>query len=121
MVTRHDKGMEGEELAARYLKERGIEVITRNFRCPIGEIDMVGRHGKTVVFIEVRSRTDSRFGLPQESITRSKQKRLTRLAQWYLKRFGLEREPARFDVVAILWRDGEPEVKWIPNAFEAYQ
>jgi len=119
MVTRHDKGREGEFLAAEYLKQHGIKVVAQNFRCPIGEIDLIGRDGKTIVFVEVRSRSTANYGLPQESISRSKQRRLTRLAQWYLKRYGLERESARFDVVAILWQDGKPELTWIVNAFEA--
>ena len=119
MVTRYDKGRKGEILAAEYLERHGIKVVTQNFRCPIGEIDLVGRDGKTIVFVEVRSRSTVNYGLPQESISASKQRRLTRLAQWYLKRHGWEREPARFDVIAILWREGSPELTWIVNAFEA--
>ena len=120
MVTRQDKGKRGELLAAEYLKQHGLKVVAQNFRCPIGEIDLIGRDGKTIVFVEVRSRSTANFGTPQESISLSKQRKLTHLAQWYLKKQGLEREPARFDVIAIIWRDGMPDLTWIVNAFEAY-
>jgi putative endonuclease len=69
--------------------------------------------------VEVRSRSTERYGPPEASVTFSKQKRLVRLAQVYLKKHKLERRPARFDVVAITWKSGVPEVKWFANAFEA--
>lgn len=119
MTNRRQKGKEGEDLAAQFLKRRGLKITERNVRCTLGEIDLVGRDGKTIVFVEVKSRYAGGYGLAQESVTPAKQRRLTRLAQWYLKRNGLEREPARFDVVAINWKDGEPEFTWIANAFEA--
>ncbi len=119
MLTRQDKGKASEELAEAFLVKNGMEVLTRNFRCPIGEIDLVGRHERTIVFVEVRARYASSHGSPQESITYTKRRRLTRLAHWYLKRYRLERHSARFDVVAITWRAGEPEITWIANAFEA--
>lgn len=119
MATRYEKGRHGEDVAVRFLKQQGLQVIAQNVRCPLGEIDIVGRDGKTIVFVEVKSRSSSGYGLPQESVTRSKQRRLTRLAQWYIKSHRLELQPARFDVVAVSWKGGEPEVTWIPNAFEA--
>ncbi|GLI35820.1 hypothetical protein DAMNIGENAA_32530 [Desulforhabdus amnigena] len=106
-------------MAAEFLSKKGMEIVARNVRCLFGEIDLICRTGKTTVFVEVKSRYAHRFGLPQESVSRTKQKKLTRLAQWYLKSKGLERQPARFDVVAILWKGGEAELTWIVNAFEA--
>jgi len=119
VVTRQTKGREGESLAAKFLEERGVVVVDRNIRCPLGEIDLVGRDGRVIVFVEVRSRFSGRYGSPQESVSRSKQKRLTRLAQWYLKKHRLEGRSARFDVVAITWKAGESDIAWIVNAFEA--
>ncbi|MGV8074649.1 MAG: YraN family protein [Syntrophobacteraceae bacterium] len=118
-ANRHEKGKQGEDIAARFLEECGIRIIAQNVRSFLGEIDIIGRDGNTVVFVEVKSRSFPGYGLPQESVTLSKQRRLTRLAQWYIKTHGLERRPARFDVIAITWKSGEPEVTWIPNAFEA--
>jgi putative endonuclease len=118
-ATRYEKGRIGEDLAADFLEKQGLEILTRNFRCPIGEIDLVGRDGRTLVFVEVKSRSGAGYGLPQESVSWTKQKRLTRLAQWYLKQNRYDRQPARFDVIAITWKAGEPQIRWIPNAFDA--
>ncbi len=119
MENRYQKGKEGERLAAEFLEQRGCELLDRNFRCQLGEIDLVVRDGKTVVFVEVKSRKGLRHGLPQEAVSRVKQRRLTLVARWYLKANRLERHSARFDVVAITWEEKKPEVTWIVNAFEA--
>lgn len=119
MASRHKKGKQGELLAAKFLEGQGLRIATHNFRCPLGEIDLVGWDRETVVIVEVRSRYCKNFGLAQESISINKQQRLTRLAQWYLKQNRLEGRPARFDVVAIDWSDAEPRITWVPNAFEA--
>lgn len=116
---RQQKGRAGEELACEFLRERGLEVVARNFRCSLGEIDLICLEGETVVFVEVKSRRSTSYGLPQEAVTVAKQRRLTRLAQWYIKVHRLEGRRARFDVVAIMWREGAPEINWIVNAFDA--
>jgi putative endonuclease len=119
MLNRKQKGKLGEDLAADFLKQHGLQVLAQNVRCPLGEIDLIGRDGKTLVFVEVKSRFAAGYGAPQELVSRAKQRRLTRLAQWYLKQHRLENQPARFDVIAIRWQDAKPEVNWIPNAFDA--
>jgi putative endonuclease len=96
-----------------------LTVHERNFRCAIGEIDLVCLDGDVIVFVEVRSRSSLRFGLPEESISPQKRQRLTRLAYWYLKKNGLQRRSARFDVVTVTWNAGIRKVNWIVNAFEA--
>ena len=106
-------------LAAQFLESKGLRIAARNFRCPIGEIDLIGWDGKTIVFIEVKSRYSKNFGLPQEAVSLTKQKRLTRLGQWYIKQNRLQGRPARFDVIAIDWQSGAPELTWIVNAFDA--
>ena len=120
---RRAEGKQGEDLAADFLAKHGLRVVERNFRCPIGEIDIVAQDGAAVVFVEVRARragSRSHHLLAQESVSQKKQWRLTRLAQWYIKRRGLERLPARFDVIGVTWsEDGTPELSWIVNAFEA--
>ncbi len=118
-ANRQQKGRKAEEIAAGFLKGQGLEIVGRNVRCLLGEIDLVAWHGRTVVFVEVKSRYSQGFGTPQEMVSVAKQKRLTRLAQWYLKKHDLLRQPARFDVVAIQWVEGEPLVTWIANAFAA--
>ena len=93
--------------------------MTANYRCALGEIDLICRDGATYVFVEVRSRSGSSHGSAQESVTRRKQQRLVRLAQWYLKEVRQPRASARFDVVAVKWRGGEADLAWIANAFGA--
>ena len=118
MRSRYNKGKEGESAAAAYLSSSGIKILERNFRCPLGEIDLVAKDGKTIVFVEVRDRQADGICSPEESITIYKRRRLTRAALWYLKQRGLLDSHARFDVVAIRWDGEKPEINWIVNAFE---
>jgi len=118
MRSRYTKGKEGESAAAQYLSSCGIKILERNFRCPLGEIDLVAKDGKTIVFVEVRARQADGICSPEESITIYKRRRLTRAALWYLKQRGRLDSHARFDVVAIRWDGEKPEINWIVNAFE---
>lgn len=103
-----------EETACRYLTENGLEILKRNFRVRQGEIDIVARDGKTLVFVEVKYRKDAAAGLPQEAVSVRKQKQISKVAVFYLSFAGLSIDtPCRFDVVAIC---GE-EISWIKNAF----
>lgn len=119
--NRHEKGRLGEDVAARHIEAQGLHIVARNVRLPIGEIDLIARDGKTLVFVEVKSVYGRGGRLPQEAVSVSKQRRLTRLALWYMRKEGLYRQPARFDVVAITWNGEEPEIQWIVNAFEAIE
>lgn len=119
MATRQSKGKQGEEMAAAFLKAKGMAVLGANVRCALGELDLVCRDGQTIVFVEVKTRHGRGFGLPQESVSPSKQKKLTLLARWYLQRHRLHGCPARFDVIAIDFGIQEPEIVWISNAFDA--
>jgi putative endonuclease len=95
-------GAQGEETAARYLAGQGYKIVDRNFRCPLGEIDLIAKEGNTLCFIEVKARRSIRFGWPEESVTPFKQMRLRRLSQWYLKARRLPDAQVRFDVVSLL-------------------
>ena len=117
-ASRYIEGKKGERAAAEYLSSSGIKILDRNFRCPLGEIDLVAKDGKTIVFVEVRARQADGICSPEESITMYKRRRLTRAALWYLKQRGLLDSYARFDVVAVRWNGEEPEINWIVNAFE---
>ncbi len=118
VMSRYSKGKQGENAAAEYLAGSGIRILERNFRCPLGEIDLVAKDGRTIVFVEVRARQADGLCSPEESITVYKRRRLTRAALWYLKQRGLLDSHARFDVIAIRWNGEEPEINWIVNAFE---
>jgi len=111
--TTTTRGREAEERAACYLESRGQRVIARNFKVRGGEIDLICRDGKVLVFVEVRQRSRSDFGGAGASITPSKRRRIVLAAQHYL--LGKAGCDCRFDCVLI---DGE-HLEWIKNAFSA--
>ena len=113
-------GRDAEELACRYLVERGLQVTARNYRCPRGEIDLIMRDGDSVVFVEVRYRRSSRFGSGAETVDSRKQSRLIATAMHYLQaNRNVAKHPARFDVVAVSPGDVRQSVQWIRDAFQA--
>ncbi|TAJ80333.1 MAG: YraN family protein [Gallionellaceae bacterium] len=108
-------GAQAEDIAARYLQQRGLELITRNYRCRFGEIDLILQDGATLVFVEVRLRSGSRFGGAVASIDARKQGKLIHAAQHYLAT--LEHlPPCRFDAVLL---DASNNLEWVRNAFSA--
>lgn len=100
--ARRSLGMEGEAQAAAWYQAQGYEVVCRNWRCRDGELDLVVRRGAELVFVEVKTRTTDRFGVPAEAVTPAKQRRLRGLATRYLADTGTRSPQLRFDVVAIL-------------------
>jgi putative endonuclease len=112
-------GPRGENLAARFLRNLGYRIIVRNFRCEVGEIDIIARDGKTLVFVEVKTRADDE-PTPETQVNSTKQHQLTKAARYYLSRYGSPQPPARFDVVAIVWPSNQPaRIRHTPAAFEA--
>lgn len=96
-------GSEKEKLAGEYLKRAGYEILEYNFFAKAGEIDLVARDGEYLVFVEVKYRSSSSNGLPEEAVNARKIQRITRAAQYYLMKRGYDQEtPCRFDVVAIM-------------------
>jgi putative endonuclease len=114
---RRQLGEAGEDLAAAALKKQGYKILERNYTCTLGEIDLIARQGKTLVFIEVKTRRSERFGAPQEAVSPAKQARLRRLAAYYLKQKRLGEVAVRFDVVAITFASDAPRVEIIQEAF----
>lgn len=111
-------GKIAEDLACDYLQNQGLKLVTRNFYCRCGEIDLVMRDKEYLVFIEIRSRNTNRFGGGAASITHHKQQKLLKTAQYYLQQNKLlEKIPCRFDVIAILSVQSRAEIEWIKNAF----
>jgi putative endonuclease len=95
-------GERGEDAAAAYLERIGVTVVERNWRCPQGEIDIVGLDGESVVLCEVKTRRTPAKGNPEEAITAAKRRRYARLAQAYLQESGLTKVTVRFDVIGLL-------------------
>ena len=114
-------GRRGEDVAARFLRRLGYKILARSRRLDPGELDLVALDGRTIVFIEVKTRQSQQAGHPAEAVDDIKQRRLTRLAVTFLKRHGLLEYPARFDVVAITWPEGRgrPQIEHFRNAFPA--
>jgi putative endonuclease len=114
-------GVRGERAATRFLKRQGYVIVGRGERDRIGELDIVAVDGKTIVFVEVKTRASHDRGHPAEAIDRDKQRQLTRVALSYLRRHDLLEYSARFDVVAVTWpaNQKQPTIEHIKNAFEA--
>ena len=114
------KGADYEARAARFLRARGLSILQANYRCRCGEIDLIARHDRHLVFVEVRSRGNPRFSSAAASVNRRKQRKLLRTAQFFLQQHPeLAQLPCRFDVIAFEPPQSPPRdaPNWIPGAF----
>ncbi len=118
-TTTGARGAAAEELCAHYLENRGLKILSRNYRTKNGEIDLIARHGEYIVFVEVRARRQSRYGSPAETVDRRKQARLVATAQHYLQAKGASDAASRFDVMAVRGENSGQQIEWIQNAFDA--
>ena len=116
-MNRKELGQRAEDLACEYLLGQGLTVVERNYYIRGGELDIVAIDGETVVFVEVRSKSNEDYGLPEETISAKKQQFLYRAAEQYLiNKKWLERN-CRFDVVSVLFKGDKAELKWYKDAF----
>jgi len=115
---RRQTGESGESIAVKFLKENGYEIIEQNYRCKLGEIDIIARDDRVLAFIEVKARRTGDFGGPKWAVTPRKQRKISMVALKYLKETEQMEKRARFDVVAIRLLPGDPDVEIIKNAFE---
>jgi putative endonuclease len=111
-------GQRGEAVAEAFLRARRYTIVARNYRCRVGEIDLVALDGPVVVFVEVRSRRGLGRGTPLESVDGRKQARVARVAQHFVAARGWHDRAARFDVVGIRFDAEPPAVEHVPGAFE---
>lgn len=119
MSTKQD-GDWGEALVEKYLSERGCRIVEREWRCRFGEIDLIAEQEGTLLFVEVKLRSNLRYGMPRESVTAKKQEKLRSAALLYLSMHGLD-APARFDVAEV-YTDAHhsarsTRIEYIENAF----
>jgi len=117
-LSTRDIGQRGEDRAARFLQKQGLVVIARNVRCRGGEIDLVCRHGKSLVFVEVRLRRSAAYGGAAASITACKQRRIVLAARHYLAAHASADCDCRFDCV-LIEGDGDNAIVWERDAFAA--
>ena len=114
-MNKRSFGSEGEQAARNYLTGKGVKILEMNYRRPTGEIDIIARHKKCLLFIEVKRRTSLRYGHPSEAVNPAKQAHILRTALLYLQEHQLEDTPMRFDVIEVL-PDG---IRHIEDAFDA--
>ena len=131
--ARQTTGLEGERIAAEFLRTNGYRLVLSNFKVPIGrnskgvaatgEIDIIALEGETICFVEVKTRTSDQFAAPLASVTRRKQRQITRTARVYRRIFGVSEMPFRFDVVSIVLNPAAaPEIElakgfWSESSF----
>jgi len=118
VMNKYQNGNYGERLAAEFLERHGYEIIKRNYHYGHGEIDIIAKDGKTLVFIEVKYRKNLEFGPPENAISKAKQRQIKKIAEAYLYENELKDQNCRIDVIAILhFKDTEPQINHIINAF----
>lgn len=116
--NKRDIGKEGEEIAAKYLTEKGFEIIERNYHYSHGEIDIVAKDKGCLVFVEVKTRLNLEYGEPEYAINPKKIKQIKKMAELYLFDKVIEEADCRFDVVAVLLEDkSNPKINYYGNAF----
>lgn len=113
-------GREGERLAKEFLERQGYRILARNYRYSGGEVDIIAKKDDELCFVEVRSRWLAQHGHPLETITRPKQKRVIRVAEYYLAQEGIAEQPVSFGAIGIVFSpDEEPDISFVPDAFMA--
>jgi putative endonuclease len=117
-LSKDDLGRLGEKLGARFLRRQGYRVVARNYACPAGELDLVALDRDTLVFVEVKTRRDDAAAMPEDAVNFHKRRQVTAAAKYYLLQTRAHDRPCRFDVLAILLREGqEPEIEHFVDAF----
>jgi putative endonuclease len=112
-------GRWGEEQAVAFLRKSGLKILERNYRVPVGEIDIIAKSSDWLIFVEVKTRRSTAFGLPQEAVGLRKQRQIIRTAQCYMQNHNLGKLQPRFDVLAVFYRaDGQSQIEHFEHAFD---
>ncbi len=114
MTDAKETGKEGEEIAARFLKSKGYRILERNYRTRFGEIDIIARKKKNIVFVEVKTRTSDEFGSPSEAVNRKKLAKLTSVASQFIQENRFEGFSFEFEVVSITKQGNQWHCEIIP-------
>lgn len=118
MAEHNELGKRGEDAAARYLRQNGYDIVKRNWLYEKYEIDIIAQNDEFIVFAEVKTRSSSQWGNPEEAVSRGKIKRIVEAADFYLRENDIDL-PARFDVLAAIWNGQSFEIEHIDDAFLA--
>ena len=111
-------GKLGEDLALKQIKKMGYKCITRNYKCPLGEIDIIAKQKGYLVFLEIKTRRNRDTGYAKEAVTRRKMTQISKAALAYMKENDCCDVKSRFDVVAVNIKQGKPDIEIIQNAFD---
>lgn len=114
-MRRRRAGLTSEKLAVEHLREKGYNILRRNYRCSFGELDIIAADGPVLVFVEVRSRSGKYYGRACESLSKAKQARLRKLALYYVAVELKAEVPCRCDLLAVDWEAGHPHITHIQN------
>lgn len=118
MLKKNTVGSRGETDAAVFLKKKGYRILVRNFMTKFGEIDIIAKDRNTFCFIEVKSRASDKYGSPEEAVTYPKQKKISVVANCFLKKYKLHGKKFRFDVVSVEYKNNVAVCSLIKDAFE---
>ena len=113
------KGQYAEQLACEYLEKEGLQLVQKNYGCPMGEIDLIMKDKEMLVFVEVRYRKNTQYGSGAETVTRNKQRKLLATAMHYLQRHAKSNQTCRFDVISMTNETSTDKIQWIQDAFQA--
>lgn len=118
MYKRHELGKYGEEISKQYLLKLGYEIIETNFSCKQGEIDIIATDKNEIVFIEVKTRSNFKYGLPAEAVDINKQKHITKAAKYYVYINKLENEYIRFDIIEVYIKNTVLKINHLKQVIE---
>ena len=113
MYARHVIGRNGEDEAVKYLERKGYKIIERNFLCRQGEIDIIALDEDYIVFVEIKARTSTDYGLPSEAVTERKLKHMIKSIEYYLYRRNLENENIRIDAIEVYVQNDKYKINHI--------
>ena len=113
-----DLGVNGEELAAEYLEGKGYRIVERNYRIRSAEIDLIAERDGVIVFVEVKTRLTKKYGRPAEAVTLNKQRKIIAAASVFMQREEYAQRACRFDVIEVMFHNGECVLNQIESAFE---
>ena len=119
MEDKKELGKKGEDFACKFLEKNGYQIIKRNYRNRVGEIDIIAREKDDMVFVEIKTKVSKDFSNPELSVNTSKQKRIIKTALFYLMEKKIKNTGCRFDVIGITGEKSERKVNLIKNAFTA--
>ena len=121
LSERQNIGAEGEQIASDYLESKGFKIIERNYRCKRGELDIIAMENDILVFVEIKTRKPDYLKQPFVSVTRSKEKKVLSIADYYIYKNKIRNTRTRFDVISIVLDTPKPEIKHFRGAFGTWQ